>query len=90
MGTRTALSASPLKVFELFDPDERSSFLDETGSRIEDLLERFTASDLLIWIVRRRSAFVRMAVEITELLSKIEAGLKGNIEFVVSVQAGEA
>ena len=83
------LSASSSAAFALFDPEEQAAFLEEVGAIRDELVERFTASDLLIWIVQHRSSFLRMAIEISELLNRIEASLKGNIEFVVSVQDGE-
>lgn len=89
MPTAPDLSASPLKVFDLFDPEEQADFLRAEGVTRDDLLERFTASDLLTWIVRHRSAFVRMATENARLLTRIEASIRGNIEFIVSAQDGK-
>lgn len=89
MPSAPKVSASPIKVFDLFDPEEKKAFLTEKGIAHDDMLERFTASDMLVWIVRYRSTFVQMAIEISTLLTKIEASIRGNIEFILTYNDGK-
>ncbi|MGJ0508211.1 MAG: hypothetical protein ACR652_14050 [Methylocystis sp.] len=84
-----SLSASPRAVFDLFDPDEQAAFLSAMDTSRDELGDRFTASELLNWIVQQRSAFVAMAAEIAGFLDRIEASLKGNVEFIVASQDGK-
>lgn len=81
-----SLSASPRAVFNLFGPDEQAAFVSAMNTSPDELGERFTASELLNWIVQQRSTFLAMATEIAGFLTKIEASLKGNIEFIVAGQ----
>src|ERR1700733_12624497 len=89
MAIGKSLSASPDAAFALFDPQEQTAFLAEQGTAREALGGRFTASDLLTWIVQRSSTFLRMVTEITGLLTRIEASLQGNIEFIVTADDGK-
>jgi hypothetical protein len=82
------LSASPAASFALFDPDERKAFVAESGLSEAELVARASAPDLLIWIVQRRSSFLRMATESVDMLTRIEASIRGNIELIVSVYDG--
>lgn len=83
-----SLSASPRAVFDLFDPDEQAAFLSAMNTSRDELGDLFTASELLNWIVEQRGAFVAMAAEIAGFLNRIEASLKGNVEFIVASQDG--
>ncbi|QEL22934.1 hypothetical protein FQV39_10400 [Bosea sp. F3-2] len=83
-----SLSASPGAVFDLFDPGEQTTFLSAMDTSRSELSDRFTASELLNWIVQQRSAFVLMAADIAGFLTRIEASLKGNVEFIVANQNG--
>ena len=84
-----SFTTDPLKVLALFDDNERAAYRSEFDLDDGQLAEGHDASDLLHWIVQRRSPFIQMASGIGDLLVTLEASIKGNIEFLVATSDGE-
>lgn len=83
------LSDNAAAVLALFDEEERRAFATEHDTPAGDPAGGHSASDLLRWILVRRTPFIQMASEIAALLGRIEGAIRGNIDFVIFPGEGE-
>jgi|GEM_PF-5397177 len=88
MARKRTWSVDPDRVYSLFDDEERAAYSAEFATGTGQISEAHQASDLLHWIVHRRSPFIQMASGIGSLLTTLEASIDGNIEFIVATSDG--